>query len=324
MMRASSLSNGRFIMALVHAIPVVMAISFAIIFIKFGEVRASTKQTSDVLQSFSNEGPAMVLICLPYIYYSLELYGRKYVNLLSLLSAFFVIYMSQSRGAIFMSIIMVPLLIYFYPSSIFVRSKKFIKTMFVIIVIGLISFCIFDIEKIFKPVLTRFTNSQLMNLNGFISPNSSMPDYGRSLIYFEGIKAICEKPILGIGYGSLLPYMDQKLGVGLGSVSHNIIITSWGEMGLPGVFVLLWLVISLINGLSRKKIKKIYLKKDRFIASATACSLIIAFIHAQFRPFYSNPMIPIVLAQAYIYILNYKVFISGKFIYNRKDNLITN
>lgn len=323
MMRTAILNNkDRFIISIVHVVPIVMATTFLIIYLKFGEVRTSSKMTDVVLKSISNEGPAMVIICLPYIYYSLEIYGIRILTLLSLISTFFVIFLSQSRGGIFMAIIMVPLLIYFYPGNIFVRTIKFIKIFFILIIFGIIVYFSINIEEKVEPILTRIKNSQLMSLSGIISPDRNMPDYGRSIIYSEGINAICEEPLFGIGYGTLLSYIEQKHGVGVGSVSHNIIITFWGEMGLPGVFVLFWIVVSLVKGLRRRKIYKIHLKEDRFIASATVCSLIISFIHAQFRPFYSNPMIPIILAQAYTYILYYKNYIAVKELYPCNEKLI--
>jgi O-antigen ligase len=105
---------------------------------------------------------------------------------------------------------------------------------------------------------------------------------------------------------------------GRGDISHNIFITAWGEMGLPGLLVLFWLMWSVFLG-TRKYLKiNVGPQKDKMLAAATLAALVVAFLHAQSRPFLSNPMIPVLLAQAYTMMRLQKKQAGRSFVRERK------
>ena len=158
----------------------------------------------------------------------------------------------------------------------------------------------FDTKNYTMPMFERFKTSQMLNIDNLKEPDPEKEDYGRTIIISEGIRAIHERPLLGIGYGGLKGYIENHYG--RGRISHNIIITMWGEMGLPGLLSLLWIIWVIYIGIYRFRISKTTTQKEKILASATCVALLLAFINAQFRPFFFNPMIPIILGQTWSFI----------------------
>lgn len=184
-----------------------------------------------------------------------------------------------------------------YPKKWSIRIVRIIKTGATMIVLASLVVAFVGMERTVIPVLDRFKGSQLTSIEGLTDPSRDAEDYRRALIYAQGFKVIAEEPVTGIGYGALTRHLEELHGRGI--ISHNLIITAWGEMGIPGLVALFWLVGAVFMGLGKYRKKGVGLTSDKFLAAATLCALIVVFIHAQFRPLFSNPMFPVLLAQAY-------------------------
>ena len=144
--------------------------------------------------------------------------------------------------------------------------------------------------------LSRLQESQLLSLGALSAPSTSGGDFSRTAMYFEGMRLIQEHWLLGVGYGGLFSEMEASYGFGL--VSHNLFISAIGEMGLPGLFILLWAVGGAIVLLLRARRNAVNDPFLRSAATAALVSLVVVLVHAQFRPFYAMPMVGLLLGQA--------------------------
>ena len=298
--KANTHSMDQLISSLVIIVPLVMAFTFVLIYYKYGTVRADSAAIKDEIKSISNAGPALVVLCVPYLLAFQSLAFKKSQVWFALVACFIVVLLSQSRGGLLMAVIALFLSLYFYPGSINARLLKILKWGGASLAILVVVLFFVGYERAIAPVIERFEQSQLFAGEGLTSPSKDAGgDFGRALMYSEGINAIYQEPISGIGYYSLMRFMEERNSIGFGTVSHNLIITAWGEMGLAGLFVLIWLVWSIMNGLRRCLKSDGLTHREKLLASATLVAFLVAIAHAQFRPLFSNLMFPIILAQAY-------------------------
>lgn len=65
---------------------------------------------------------------------------------------------------------------------------------------------------------------------------------GRLTIWKESLRVIQEYPVLGVGYGNMKE--ATRLSAGLYKHVHNLYLEVAGEMGIPGLLLLLWLFVS--------------------------------------------------------------------------------
>lgn len=294
---ANAQNMDRLISRLVLLIPFVFLSLFAWMLYKYGSVRSQSVSMAQEFGSVSNVGQAFVVLCVPYLMVLPGNMVRKILIWASVFAAILVVLLSQSRGAYLMLVITLLLSIYFLPARQYERVQKiFVLTGAILLAVGVCSM-ILGVDRVVSPVLERFQQSQLIGGNGFVGPIRKGDDYRRAIVYSEGIHAIIEEPILGIGYGGLYGYIGDRYG--FGSVSHNVVITAWGEMGIPGLIALVWVFVAAVARLNQRR--KYYPKNSSgsLMASATLVALAVIFIHSQFRPFFTNPMLPILLAQAY-------------------------
>ncbi len=187
---------------------------------------------------------------------------------------------------------------YFSPGSITKRVDKSIKWFIAILLISGISLPVIGVDRV-SSVIEKLGTSQLA-YGGWLSPPvRGEPDFRRAQMYYEGINAIREAPLLGIGFHGLKPFVEERDRYGGGVISHNLVITAWGELGVLGISVCVWLFWSNIAGLMRL-VKNRYLDHNRRqLVAATLVALLLLLVQAQFRPFFSNPLAPILFAQSY-------------------------
>ncbi len=65
---------------------------------------------------------------------------------------------------------------------------------------------------------------------------------GRLTIWKESLRVIEENPIIGVGYGNMMT--ATRLSAGLYKHVHNLYLQVAGEMGIPGLALLLWIFVS--------------------------------------------------------------------------------
>lgn len=296
-MRANLFDSKAVISKLVIIVPIVFAITYVITYGKFGSIRPNSMEMGEVVKSIANVGPAMVVLCVPYLLLTPHLVRRKLIVWISLFACILVVLLSQSRGGMLMLALAFLLSVGLYPARISVRIVKLLKLTIVVVPFIFIFTISMGNEYVVETVIERFVSSQMVSSNGIFDPIKDEDDYHRALMYSEGIHAIYDEPVWGIGYGALAPYIEKRGGIGV--VSHNIFITAWGEMGVPGLLAMLWLILSVFFMLRKYLKSSIVTRKDKLLLVATTVALVVAFIHAQFRPLFSNPIFPVLIAQAY-------------------------
>lgn len=295
-MRASSGSMYRLISSVAKIAPLAFAIAFAMIFHEYGSVRVKA------VGSLCNVGAAIVVLCVPYLLAQLALTPRKVILYLCLVASVFVVLLSGSRGgylALAMTFLFTFLL---FPGTLRSRLVKTFSWMLLAFVLGIGVVFAYGASHTISLMSKRLSHSQFFNVSSYERPSRVHGvDRQRFLMFRAAVKAVRAHPVLGIGYGSLKSY-DRDHRYGFVQVSHNLLVTAWAEMGIPGMAVLAWLLWSTFGSLIRVRREGDLL--FRYMVAATLTALTVAVIHAQFRPLYSNPMFAMLLAQAFIMIEN--------------------
>lgn len=294
--RANAVERDTLIMRLSVIIPLASFAAFTAIYFEYGSVRVLSRTMADEVKSFSNHGAALSVLCIPYLLALTRIAQNKRMAYLCLGVAIMVVLLSQSRGAYLMLAFILIASPYFMTSQLGDRIMIYLRTTGFLMAIAVVVYLSFGYERTLAPVVERFTQSQILS-EGLGAPTKGDADYTRALIYAEGIDLIREHPLMGIGYHGFARYLEEKSGVY--RVSHNLIITIWGEMGIPGLFVSIWLLAAVVINLRRQKRLENSSQQDRLIAAATSMALLVVIMHGQFRPVLTNPLLPILLAQVY-------------------------
>lgn len=264
-------------------------------FIEFGTIRP-TSQSVSVVKSFSNFASAMLVLCIPFIFASKALHcSKNWLHWALLACAVTVIMVSMSRSAIFLLILSFPLSAIIINGGAGDRLRATMVQGFGLLILVSAATLILGYEETVRPIVSRFQNSQFFHLDNFANPDPGQADYVRVMMMLMGFDLIKEFPLLGAGYGSLRAYMESKAGFGF--VSHNLIITAWGELGVFGVpfygwsfAALLWMLWRFCRGRSREA--------HVLFARASFVALVIFFLSSMTRPFGNNFMFPVALGIA--------------------------
>jgi len=297
--RASLYKKNELISAVVIIVPSTVFFAFMFIFFVYGSVRPLSVSMADEVGAFSNLGGALVVLCVPYLFVLYKVKKSKVMVLLSLLACVLVVILSESRGAALMLLVSMVLSYYFLTGSYKYKHVKFLAVSTVILFIGI--FVYFGgLDVIDSPIVKRFGESQVLHVlyDNNLVPVKSEPDYVRAVMYVEGLDLVLENTLHGIGYGSMGYSLEEKYGFLV--VSHNLFITVIGEMGIVGAVIFTWLMVVVFFRLRRMQKYSRLGSCDHLIASATIISIIVFFIHAQFRPQLLNPMLPVLLAMAFL------------------------
>ncbi len=259
--------------------------------ITYGAVRVISSEMKDAVGSFSNLGGAVIILCIPYLIFGLQLrIGSRFIISIGLASALIAIVMSASRAAYGLSLITII-------ASVVWGSKDYLRVFRNVIILAIlacgIGFLLWNsmaFHSDMRRVVERFSGSAIFGGDGSAVGHSV--DHGRVDMFREGGKIIANNPIFGVGYKAFSKQFQRDNGFRL--ISHNIIITAWTGAGILGLLTLAWLLISSVfrcwhNILtSQNAYEKLFYK-------ATFIALIAGLIHAMARPQLSNPMFFVVL-----------------------------
>ncbi len=211
----------------------------------FGSLRPEGSQMAGVVGSFSNHASAIALLSLPYLFWARK-YGliSKMIGNLAIVASVIVAVLSLSRAAfviLFMIVILTPFVLSRGAGSGILKAALIC---FSVLFLNLVSYLVWGENSLIAQLVTRFQESQVLS-GGVIQPSKDLYDYARAAMYFEGYKMTLDYWPLGSGIGGLSAYMEERLGFGL--VSHNILITAAGELGIVGAvsYPLIFLGISL-------------------------------------------------------------------------------
>jgi O-antigen ligase len=146
--------------------------------------------------------------------------------------------------------------------------------------------------------LDRLAGSQMLSAAALDEPALDEGDYLRTVMYLEGIAAIRADPWRGLGYNALGSVVEAATGARL--ISHNILLTAWGELGATGLVLAL-----MIAGVGTARVWRARANtrnvdpKAFYFHTATLIAWALALAHAQVRPQLTNPMFHVVVAAAF-------------------------
>lgn len=278
-------------------IPYVILLSAILIFIRFGSFRPSSEKMYNVVGSYSNISSAASVLCVPFLLAFRLNDARKLKYLFALAAAFLVVLMSLSRGAFGAFFISIIVAFMFMPGHAETRVLRVLKWIIIISIVTSLAILALGYDQVIGILWKRIVSSELLSPHLYGRATAEQSDFWRLTMYIAGIKAIQQNPIWGIGYSSLRQFMENYYGTGL--VSHNIIITYWGEIGIIGLCALIWLVVRL------RKIQFAFvndrrmLEKDRILMAAAISSTWTAFFYSLVRPFESTYMLFVAIGVVY-------------------------
>lgn len=108
----------------------------------------------------------------------------------------------------------------------------------------------------------------------------------RILQYQEGMEAIKENPVFGLGYNNLRPRMIDLYGMSVGS--HNIVITAWGELGIWGMALVSWIIVAALFSIRQAR--------GDSLRKVSGISFIMALAYGMVQPLFGVLLFYVVLA----------------------------
>jgi O-antigen ligase len=302
--RATIKGDTLWVKSLSKIMPITVGIIFIYIYLKFGSIRGGAEEFG----AFSNVGPSIVEAFIPFLLFYITTEKSYGFALFSLILTVGVIIYSGSRGAFLIGVLGIVTSILILKQN---STKKVImaaKASVLVILIILILLKTTNIENIFLQVSQRFIDSQVITtIFDNNKPSLQRSDYVRSVMYFEGIRTIKENPVLGIGLGGISKTIDDYYGFEV--VSHNFIITAWGEMGVIGLFLILLMFVLPIKQMIqiRRQMGQII---DYTYISSTLVGIILLLLNGLFMPQLTNPVLYLMLGLAIGYIDIWKKYTS--------------
>lgn len=269
---------------------------FITIYLFFGSVRAEGRYMKELTGSISNHIPAIALPLLPYLYVMWKQKRKRLLVGISFFLLIFIVVISESRAAygLFLSYaVIIPL---FMSSSVWIAARKLIPT---VVLMGLAAGVAYYLvgQEVISSVLERFANSQLVQ--GDFSVDEQEGDFTRVVMILETLNIVSDDPLTGIGYYTFKDYMINKYG--FGRMSHNIVLTVWGELGVLGLLTFTGVIVGAFRRASHAQahaLEQGAANQWMFLA-ATKAALVVLLLHAMVRPQLSNPMLYLVLAVCY-------------------------
>ncbi|MBT5532709.1 O-antigen ligase family protein, partial [Candidatus Poribacteria bacterium] len=260
--------------------------------------RSNSAQMLAVIGSLSNQGPAVTELAAPYLFYLVVAEPRRRMAAFGAIGcALFLVVASQSRGALLLLGVTIALVAVLFGRT---TGTKIRRTAALFVVGAGVVAAVWGVlgPGYFSEPIERLQNSRMFDASDIDIRSVDEADYQRTVMYLEGINAIRAHGVTGIGYGALPSYIEAIHGWRL--ISHNIIVTAWGEMGLAGLA--LALVIAVVGTrrvwVARASARRVDARAFYF-HTATLIAWVVALMHAQFRPQLSNPMFHVLAAAVF-------------------------
>ncbi len=282
---------------LVVAIPITCAVILAGIYAKYNVVRPNSIEMYEAVGSFSNLAIALTEICLPFLLYLFRVNSRLVLVGVSIAACFFTMVISQSRGGYLMLGITIVLVVLLFGRNIQTRVYNFIRIAALYLAVLLITLPIVNLNNLVAPVVERFKHIHPVSIITE-EPTRGMKDFGRVAMYYAGQDAIRNYGDVGIGYGGLKEYVNDLYGFPM--VSHNLMITAWGELGFLGLTLFVFSAFVAFRGVLRRR--RFLARNDVrefYFRTAALVALVVAVVHGMFRPQLDNPMFYVLLAIVY-------------------------
>ena len=253
------------LIALIFAL-VAFASSMSII-LAFGSLRPTSGAMKDIVGSYSNGVSSIAILSLPYLFWAKKhrILKPRLVNF-AIIACVYVTIMSGSRAALIMVGLTILCMQWVLHPKAIERAQKVLFVLLATFFIAIYSYLTSGADSVVYQTIQRLQASQIFDLLGS-APNRDAGDFARVAMYSSGIMMIGEFWPLGSGLGGLAPYMEDT--VGFGYVSHNILITAFGELGMVG-----GVGYSIIFYAIYRRLKIIKMSSSKMIADLGAASII--------------------------------------------------
>jgi O-antigen ligase len=197
-----------------------------------------------------------LLVSMIFIWGFLHKSPRKLLRMISFVSLFFcsiALFLTFSRVVILLGIVLGCVVVVKKMISVgannyspFAFRKRLIHSFMIICLFGFIAFCIFRFIPFSHEVLVRFTQTSLTEES--ITQRESLVQAAMLMMQ--------QRPLVGVGIGNFIPSLvplqqPKALGFNLQPV-HNIYLLVTAEMGLVGLGLFGWLLISTYSRLRRQ------------------------------------------------------------------------
>lgn len=289
----------------VKYLPLATLASLIFFSVTYGGVRVSKLDLGDSaskLSAFSNHASSTVILLIPLLLAYMKITKGGYLYLFSLFSAISVVLLSQSRASISLLVFILFLSIFLFNPN----ARKLLKNILLYVFIAIATlFPLSQLEvtnNILEPIVHRFEQSQISSSIADVltkEPSKEDDDFGRAIMYYEGVNLIKEHYVLGIGYNSFKYYLDDRYGLEI--ISHNLFITAWGELGLLGLLLIIFIIWQTFK--KPWQARKAAIKRGdsyyMFLYSGILISIIVAWLNFMTRPQFNNPIFWFLLAYIY-------------------------
>jgi len=280
------------------SLPYLIFCIYIIFWIKYGAVRATSYVMKEEVGSFSNTAPAILLASLPYLFCFLMTDRKRWLLYLGGVTlTILIVFMSGGRAAYLMLLLALSSITILMRRDLISGLSLLTKIVVILFLLACVTVSVLGYKKTIGQVALRFQQTEVPQLED-APTRGEVGDYGRLLMYYAGLQVIKQHPLTGIGFYGFSKYVEEIFGVSV--ISHNIVFTVWGELGLPGLLVFFWIVISGFVKLWRARASKELVKSEEFFFySASFISFGVLLTHALFRPQLTNPLLYVVLAVAF-------------------------
>jgi O-antigen ligase len=271
----------------------IFSATFLTALLMFGSVRVSGG-AGELLGALSNRIPAVVLPFVPYLYGMWKIGRKKVWVVITSVLVLFIVLTSESRAAYGITLSYLVLIPYFMSRQI-TRAIKHTLGLSLLGGIAVIGIYFLTGSQFLQPVLERFSESQLLQMEiGNIKESGG--DFARAAMFLEGYNIVTNSPLIGIGYKTFKVHMEEFYPFGI--ISHNIIISVWGEMGIFGLVSFVGMVSTAFWHTNRgQAVAQNSGEEEKWLfLGASKIALTVLLIHAMVRPQLSNPTFWIVLA----------------------------
>ena len=275
---------------------VVFSVTFSLIIFRFGSVRVQGP-AKEVVGSISNQIPAVCLPLAPYLYVMWRLNKKRGWVILSSILLILIVVFSESRAAYILLLSYVLLIPVFMSNRITYLVKR-IAALALTGLIGAVALYMFVGPQVVGTVLERFSESKFLqgDFNIAQSLDDIQGDTRRLVMLQEAYNIVITDPLTGIGYYTFKPYVEARYPYS--AISHNIILTVWGEMGIFGFVSFIGMVTVAFREAGRgQKCAATNGNKEHWLfLGASKAALVVLLVHAMVRPQLTNPTFWVIVA----------------------------
>lgn len=241
-------------MAMLFWVVVLIPVSYTLIsgtlLMIYGTVRPYAI-TDAVSAAYSTRAASHIIVCLPLLLFFYRWWpNRRPIILAAFSLCAFVLLSSGTRSALVTTALVFPIYAVATHRNMTSLLKVAMKFLAAALVAAALSFLISKVTSAPLPVVERIMSTDISLFfadDNILSKGKSAvgADYGRAIMYVEGFKLITSPSLSGAGFGSLGFITESNWNHFV--MSHNLVITLLGELGVTGALLFSVMALLLIR-----------------------------------------------------------------------------